>query len=418
MATAGMPTESGEGWGRTGSGSELPARRAALAALSRPVAGVHDRRKPLPPALVSKALENEPFEDFPRAAWEYRRLAGEAGDSRERSERAYAEGAEAFLRRSFPGLGFLPASAFTLGSGSRSAEGRAVRQAEKTARTAGLAGQAGHLRAAYDGLAALRTLFREACPEGGSPAETVVPARYLGELLFAAPVWFIGAKEPDAGGERGADSATLRYFADLGGSDRFAHLFQLYNSRPRPLGEFAGPDPMPLELIRLIQRLKNRFDFLVIATPYHGLASAEWGKPFWPPGIDPFLFGFLRHLPERMFFLGRWSATGLFPLIPEMMADTAAHLAAHREQIARITGAAFPWYRSECGYGENREETVVGPRLRPLKDYSVPKAGMPRGRAELKQWKVDNHSLVRFTGRLLAQFEAGRAFPWLRGEHA
>ncbi|MGZ8995048.1 MAG: hypothetical protein ACXW3P_00910, partial [Rhodospirillales bacterium] len=67
-----MPTQSGEGWGRSGSGSELPARRAALAALSRPVAGVHDRRKPLPPALVSKALENEPFEDFPRAAWEYR----------------------------------------------------------------------------------------------------------------------------------------------------------------------------------------------------------------------------------------------------------------------------------------------------------------------------------------------------------
>jgi hypothetical protein len=284
MQMTGLLTESGEVLGRAGAGSELPARREALTALSRPVPGIHDRRKPLPPALAAKALENEPFEDLPRAAWEYRRRAAGAGDNRERFERAYAGGAEAFLRRSFPSLGFLPATAFTLGSGPRSTEGRAVRQAEKTARAAGLAGQAIRLRATYDGLAALRTVFGEAGREGGSPAETVVLARYLGELLFAAPVWFIAAKEPDPGRGWGAHSETVRYFCDLGGSDRFTHLFQLYNSRPRPFGEFAGPDPMPLELIRLVRRLKNRFDFLVIATPYHGLASAEWGKTSWPPG--------------------------------------------------------------------------------------------------------------------------------------
>ena len=54
----------------------LPTRQAALIELSRPAAPIHDRRQELPPELVTQALANAPFEDYPRAVWHARRLTG------------------------------------------------------------------------------------------------------------------------------------------------------------------------------------------------------------------------------------------------------------------------------------------------------------------------------------------------------
>jgi hypothetical protein len=51
--------DSREAFGLSLDGAELPARREALRELSRPVAGIHDRAKPLPPALVAQILQNE-----------------------------------------------------------------------------------------------------------------------------------------------------------------------------------------------------------------------------------------------------------------------------------------------------------------------------------------------------------------------
>ena len=53
--------DSGPGFGLDLDAVDLPARREALVALSRPVAGVHDRAKRLPPELVAQAFANEPF---------------------------------------------------------------------------------------------------------------------------------------------------------------------------------------------------------------------------------------------------------------------------------------------------------------------------------------------------------------------
>lgn len=49
----------------------------------------------------------------------------------------------------------------------------------------------------------------------------------------------------------------MRYFCDLGRTDQFAYLFQLYNSRPLSFAEFSGPDIMPLPLVRLVGQVKG-----------------------------------------------------------------------------------------------------------------------------------------------------------------
>lgn len=64
---------------------------------------------------------------------------------------------------------------------------------------------------------------------------------------------------------------------------------------------------MPLPIVELIRQVRNLFDYLVIATPYHDIASKEWGEMRWVRNVDPLRFGFLRQVPELMFFLERWS---------------------------------------------------------------------------------------------------------------
>jgi hypothetical protein len=401
--------DSREAFGLSLDGAELPARREALRELSRPVAGIHDRAKPLLPALVAQILQNEPFEDYPRVVAGFRRLRNDSG----RSGRPAGQGTESFLRRLFPSLTSVPGIAFAPGRPARAPEQRAVEKARARYAAAGLPGQAEQLQAAYDGLTALRLLFGR--PAGGeiTPLEQAVPARYLGELLFAVPVWFIETKAGPPAEGRGSWSEAVRYFCDLGRTDAFAYLFQLYNNRPRPFAEFSGPDLMPLPLATFLGEVLGLFDYLVIATPYHGLAAAEWGDPYWPPLPDPFLFGFLRQVPELVFCLGRWSGTGLFPLIAELMADTAAHLRESRGLLAGYGEPSFSWYKAAASCPVDREAS--GPRLRPLAEYTFPKPVL-RGQAARERWKKEHHSLALFADRVLQEVAAGRLFPWLRGE--
>ena len=407
--------DSGPGFGLDLDAVDLPARREALVALSRPVTGVHDRAKRLPPALVAQAFANEPFEDHPRTVWAYRRLCETGGEAKERFENSYRQGTASFLRRIFPSLTLIPGISFEIGQVAKRPERRAFDKALARYRAADLEGQAGQLTEAFDGLRALRMLFGSSTGPGDCcRLETIVPARYLPELLVAAPVWFIEAKGQPVREGRGAHNPAVRYFCDLGRTDQFAYLFQLYNNRPRSFAEFSGPDIMPLPLVRLVGQVKGLFDYLVIATPYHDLAAAEWGNSFWERHTDPFLFGFIKQVPELMFCLGRWSGTGLFPLIGEMMADTLDHLRQNRQLLAAAGSGSFSWYKTDDRYSV--EEAVIGPRLKPLADYKSPKAAFPRARRERERWKQENHTLVRFAGQLLERFEKGSLFAWLRGE--
>jgi hypothetical protein len=80
--------------------------------------------------------------------------------------------------------------------------------------------------------------------------------------------------------------------------------------------EFSGRDIMPLYIVDLIKQVRHLFDYLVIATPYHDIASKEWSQMefHWVRNVDPFLLGFVKQVPELVFFLGRWSGRALFPI--------------------------------------------------------------------------------------------------------
>jgi hypothetical protein len=283
--------------------SNLPARREALEELSRPAAGVHARAKRVPPEMIAQALNNEPFEDYPRAIYACRRVCDQGGGARNRFNQSYRQAAEEFLRRTFHSLTFIPEISFDIDNVSEENERKALHKTQvKFEHEARLRGQVSSLEETYCGLRALRTVFGIAAQKDSFNIETVVPSRYLPELLMAAPVWFATSKR---GGS--VSDFDTRYFCDLGASDQFAYLFQLYNRELRNFEQFQGRDVMPLPILQLVSQVRQFFDYLVIATLYHDLASREWLEgpdERWTRNIDPFLFGFLRQIPDLMFF---WS---------------------------------------------------------------------------------------------------------------
>jgi hypothetical protein len=72
------------------------------------------------------------------------------------------------------------------------------------------------------------------------------------------------------------------------------------------------------------------------------------------------------------------------------------------------------WYKTETRV--DFESVAIGPRLRPIESYSVPKGTRPRTALDQEKWRKENHSLVRFANTLCGKFEEGDLFTWLRGE--
>lgn len=145
-------------------------------------------------------------------------------------------------------------------------------------------------------------------------------------------------------------------------------------------------------------------------------ALKEWEETFRtpPPKFDLFLFGFLKHVPENMFFLGRWSGRDLFPSIGEMIADTIEHLRAHKEKLVNL-GGRFLWYKTDTNTFDV-QKAVYGPRLHPVENYQTLKTFCPRDKREKEMWKCKNNSLVMFANRISREFENTSLFSWLRGE--
>ena len=109
-----------------------------------------------------------------------------------------------------------------------------------TYRGAKMHGQAALLKELYDGLCALLIILKEA--NQSNLLETVIPVRYLPQLLLASPVWFIEDKGKGGVTHVEFEQGVIRYFCDLGVTDQFAYLFQIYNSRVRPFAAFSGRD--------------------------------------------------------------------------------------------------------------------------------------------------------------------------------
>jgi hypothetical protein len=217
---------------------------------------------------------------------------------------------------------------------------------------------------------------------------------------MAAPVWFIEPKVMPKEKSVGSQSSIVRYFCDLAATDRFAHLFQIYNHSPRYFKEFTGRDVIPLPIIEFVGKVRNSFDYLVIATPYHDLAAEQWRDSRWIRNIDPFLFGFLKQVPELMFFLGRWSGTGLFPLIGDMIADTIEHIKKNKRYLGGFESKTS-WYGRGVGklFSISEVEGII------IK-FSLPPPIV-----------LFPHPLLVFTDKLLEHFEQGNLFSWLRDEN-
>ncbi|MFH1621234.1 MAG: hypothetical protein ABIB04_04070 [Patescibacteria group bacterium] len=174
----------------------------------------------------------------------------------------------------------------------------------------------------------------------------VIPIGNLPDILMAAPVWYVASKEEIPTqywnmGDPLPDKAVQYFCQTLGANQTWANLFQIWNRRTRTLARYEG-DQIPPHIRRAIKLAREWFDFVVIATPYHDAAGREWEDPNWQRQIDPFLYGFKKGLPF-VYFLGRWSDSGIFPLMPEMIADTIEYLRANTERLSGFPDRPY-WY--------------------------------------------------------------------------
>ena len=173
------------------------------------------------------------------------------------------------------------------------------------------------------------------------------------------------------------------FFCNAVGTNSFSNLFQIYNRRIRGFARFSGRDIMPLSIAKLIGEAQQIFDYLIIATPYHDIAAKEWQAP-WQRNVDPFLVGFM-HGVDYMFLLGRWSGTGLFPLVCDMVADTMEHLRFNKAGLSQIPGE-INWCQAESDW-------------------------FPRLDSEAAS---SNSVLEPFADQVLAAYDEGRLFSFLR----
>ncbi|NQT49348.1 hypothetical protein HQ571_01490 [Candidatus Kuenenbacteria bacterium] len=244
--------------------------------------------------------------------------------------------------------------------------------------------------------------------------QSVLSVDYLPDMMMAAPVWFARGKEEFPNKQDRHDPMPdefVQYMCGLGKTQRMANLMQLFNRRTRPFDMYEG-DVIPPHIWETIQACSNRdnllskFDYLVIATPYHNIASKEWADPNWQGMIDPYLLAFSKDVPEFFFVLGRWSDTGLLPLVSEMTADTVNFT---REHLEGIENFSQPYWHIEAGDKKDSDpEDDEGSRIaadgthynQSLKD-GVPAPYLKDG------------SLPQFARELIERFEKGDLFPWL-----
>lgn len=179
-----------------------------------------------------------------------------------------------------------------------------------------------------------------------------VEMRYLVELFVASPVWYVAGNSVEDltnSNDPNVDDFT-KYICNTIGTKNFAWFYQMYNRRTRGIESFQGPDIMPPHIAKVIPELKERFDYIVIATPYHNNAAKEWADPAWINSIDPFLIGFKKNVPDFFFLIDRWSGTGFLPLLVDMIADTMNHLTSHVHLLKNF-GTNSYWYQGDAnGY--------------------------------------------------------------------
>lgn len=261
-----------------------------------------------------------------------------------------------------------------------------IRQAAEDHKGLGMHDQAQHVLSLAGTYKGLRTVLRS--EEDLLRPDTLIPIQYLPDLFMAVPVWYFWADQKIQTEaetlQRENDPRVhekLRYFCDLVPNQRWINMFLMYNRRMRTLRDYQG-DLIPPRIIARIRKLAPLFDHLVIMTPYHDVAGKDWQDLQWIRSIDPYVVGFLKGVPF-MFVLGRFSDSGTFPLYSELVADTVAFLRANVQKLQGFNAVGAPYWYSPGG------------------PDSVSALG---------------NQLMVNARELLAAFDAGNLFDWLRGE--
>jgi len=299
---------------------------------------LHLRAKEIDRNLVDKAAENKPFVDMIQI---YQQIGENQVPSSDITELI-----KYFLYDQFTSLNQVGVNYSVRGDFDKRAEEKMIEESIEKYERSGFADLAKVIRREYYSFVSIRNVFTSLYQNDILRIESVIPIKHLPDLLVTAPVWYVHGREGVEDTQRIPDpmpDGAIRFFCEAVGTKNFAWFYQMYNRRTRGLDKFDSKrDIIPLEILDLIQKAKTLFDYLVIATPYHDIASQEWANPAWMRSIDPFLFGFSKDIPF-MFFLARWSGTGLFPRICEMVADTMNHLELNIEKLRKFPANSY-WY--------------------------------------------------------------------------
>ncbi|KKR54651.1 MAG: hypothetical protein UT91_C0011G0016 [Parcubacteria group bacterium GW2011_GWA2_40_23] len=251
------------------------------------------------------------------------------------------------------------------------------------------------IRSEYNRFKGLRWVFYLMRKHKILRLDMLLPDRFFPELFTAAPVLFSAGN----GGPVLTDEATKTRPRNINEhicarvpSKEFAWFYQMYNYQQRPLTAFNGRDIIPPALNEVLKVALQIFDYVAIMTPYHDIAGEEWANGRWLRNVDPFLVGFMRDVPY-VFILGRWSGTNLFPRFLDMLADTMNHVRQNKGLLAN--------------FGKN---------LQWIQGLDVTTIGDPRLQLQLASSDTKNTVLEPFADELLAAFDNGRLFEFLRGE--
>ena len=117
-------------------------------------------------------------------------------------------------------------------------------------------------------------------------------------------------------------------------------------------------------------------------TPYLDIAGADWQDMKWLRSIDPYVVGFKKGSPV-FFVLARFSDTGVFPLLHELVADTMSFLQTNADKLNGFNAVSNPYW-----YGRNGSHDPLGDLL------------------------------IKRVHEMLAAYEQGRLFDWLRNEQS
>lgn len=248
----------------------------------------------------------------------------------------------------------------------------------------------------------MRNFLKRLCSEGMVRPNSVLPVKYLADILLAFPVCFFVFKERD---EQEAEVAyhtlnapphsVIHYICDLLLSQQFKDFFQMFNMRTRSAKIYQG-DTVPAEVSALMEKAQKFFDYIVIVTPYHDFAGKDWGEFQGTSPMDPLVLGFNKELPSVFFLLDRFSDSGLYPSYDELVAATIEFIKTYKELLRSVCGRI--WIKKD-GDEWNYRGAHLGEHLARVADHLLTAFKLKklsawlRGEADVRSRQVSRHNL-------------------------